>query len=309
MLLTNSSDQTFEVTKTMLTVLKAHLINKYTTYCSKIQFECLKRTSLYSILNIIKPMQQKSLQGLDYYFVDGNSAIDELIKIVEFYTSEDQAIAFKKLAEDVRVHLKIEFIKNCALESPCASHCGAFAVSDPLNQNLSRSCRYKHTEFCVYCTKIFKMFVFVHDVICDHSDNQTLLWQVENATKAIKEWQMHLIRHFVQNQLKVSIINRISDGNLFLLFDWQMRPLPRKFMEKQSEWFGKQGLSSHITVATTMVNNVLVKKSIVLVSDSCDQDMCDTICVIEATVNRCKEIWPHTHSIIAKMDNAGCYSG
>lgn len=80
----------------MLTVLKNHLIEKYFKYCEIIGYTCLKRSSLYTILNLLKPLQQKSLQGLDYYLVDGESGVVDFIEIVDTYTTTDLKIAFKK---------------------------------------------------------------------------------------------------------------------------------------------------------------------------------------------------------------------
>lgn len=271
----------------------------------------MSKSALYTILNLIKPSHQKSLQGLDYYLVDGDSAIDELINIVKKSDcSNDQKQVFLRLAENVRVYLKVEYSKNCTFESSCPSHCGCFAVSDPSDTQLQQQCTIPHDNLCVKCANIFKMFQYVEEIINEQDDAiESIVWEVNKSKNEILEWQKHLIRHVIQNEAKNFIARNIKEGILFLIFDWQMKPMPKKFHEKQTDWFGKKGFSSHIAVGTTIVNNVVKKKSLVMVSDSSDQDLIDTLCVIKSTISHYKILFPSTHTVIAKMDNASCYSG
>ncbi|XP_072025035.1 uncharacterized protein [Amphiura filiformis] len=47
----------------------------------------------------------------------------------------------------------------------------------------------------------------------------------------------------------MDILNVLDEKSLLITQDWAMKFFPRKYRESQSDWFGKRGLSWHISVA------------------------------------------------------------
>ena len=53
-----------------------------------------------------------------------------------------------------------------------------------------------------------------------------------------------------QDEARIKVIDVVDENSILLVQDWAMKFLPRKFRESQGDWFAKQGMSWHITVAT-----------------------------------------------------------
>ena len=75
-------------------------------------------------------------------------------------------------------------------------------------------------------------------------------YAVENSVKQIDAWKAHLLRSSNQDQARLDVLRSLNQESTLLVLDWAMKFLPRKFRESQSDWFGKRGISWHLTVAT-----------------------------------------------------------
>lgn len=65
---------------------------------------------------------------------------------------------------------------------------------------------------------------------------------------AIKELKAHVLRSKNQDGARMNVAENLGDGDLFLIADWAMMCLPRKFREGQTDWFGKRGINWHDAV-------------------------------------------------------------
>lgn len=52
-----------------------------------------------------------------------------------------------------------------------------------------------------------------------------------------------------QDLCKKDLLKQLKENQVFIIADWAMKYLPQSFRETQSEWFGKQGLSWHVSCA------------------------------------------------------------
>jgi hypothetical protein len=69
------------------------------------------------------------------------------------------------------------------------------------------------------------------------------------------------------------MLGKIGPGKLFWLKDWGMTIIPKKYREKQIDWFGKKGISNHIDCVYSADENGQVKKvTYVTFLDNCTQD-------------------------------------
>ena len=87
-------------------------------------------------------------------------------------------------------------------------------------------------------------------------------------------WKAHIVRSINQQEVKQDALTSEDPQSAILIMDWAMKFLQIKFREKQSEWFGKRGLSWHISTLTTKnVDSGKIKlKSYAHIFDSCQQD-------------------------------------
>ena len=88
-----------------------------------------------------------------------------------------------------------------------------------------------------------------------------------------------------------------------------MKFLQISFREKQSEWFGKRGLSWHIsTLITKNVDSGKIElKSYAHIFDSCQQDWYAVCSIIENSLEVVKKEHSQITQVNLRSDEAGCY--
>ena len=89
-----------------------------------------------------------------------------------------------------------------------------------------------------------------------------------------------------------------------------MKFLQLKYREKQSDWFGKRGLSWHISTVITRDPNLegrLELRSYAHLFDACQQDWFAVCSIIESTLREIKTEKPHITWVYLRSDKAGCY--
>ena len=72
---------------------------------------------------------------------------------------------------------------------------------------------------------------------------EELEFTVSNAKKHIIAWRAHLLRNVNQDEARLDTIEALNETSLWLLEDWAMKFIPRKYRESQKDWFGKRGIS------------------------------------------------------------------
>ena len=94
---------------------------------------------------------------------------------------------------------------------------------------------------------------------------------------------------------------------MLVVLDWTMKFLHSKYHESQADWYGKRGISWHISVATRKCKGDIEMLTLIHVFESCCQDSIAVLAVIENVVKQLKEKIPDNKSVIFRQDNAGCY--
>ena len=82
------------------------------------------------------------------------------------------------------------------------------------------------------------------------------------------------MRSINKEKVKQDALKSEDPQSAILIMEWAMKFLQIKFREKQSEWFGKRGLSWHIsTLITKNVDSGKIElKSYAHIFDFCQQD-------------------------------------
>ena len=86
-----------------------------------------------------------------------------------------------------------------------------------------------------------------------------------------------------------------------------MKFLPTRYRESQSDWFGKRGLSWHISVVARKVDGKLQSQIFVHIIENCLQDTSAVVRILEHTLRTLKTEHPEITSAFLRQDNAGCY--
>ena len=132
-------------------------------------------------------------------------------------------------------------------------HCRRFALSDSKCSDYLEACNHIHDVACDRCSLTERSIHEIEDslplVAATSEELDGLKFNTEQARRNINAWKAHLLRLVNQNEARIKVMERLDENSVFLVQDWAMKFLPRKYRESQSDWFAKRGLPWHITVA------------------------------------------------------------
>jgi hypothetical protein len=192
-----------------------------------------------------------------------------------------------------------------------ASHCRIQALSDDTDPNFSRNCDHDHSDICEDClhfvTTLSKVKTLVEN--SDHIRKHELNHEVKTSIESIMNWQKHIIRGSQQEFSKKVMFEKLGTGILYWLRDFGMKIIPKKFREKQVDWFGKKGITNHIDcVYSADENGQITKVTYVTFLDNCTQDTYAVLCIFKHVLEQVRVDFPGATTIYDRSDNAGCYS-
>lgn len=201
-------------------------------------------------------------------------------------------------------------------ESCVADHCLQYALSDPRDRDFQALCDHQHTDRCDRCdvlatalSDIEKALAMMTEENIGEDAKEELSFIADQAISGIQAWKAHLLRSLNQDQARLDVIDDLDESSVLLVEDWAMKFLPRKYRESQRDWFGKRGLSWHITVATrkVMVSQQIQMMTFAHVFQLCSQDSSTVLAIMEDVIGKLKAIMPSLKTVIYRQDNAGCY--
>ena len=163
---------------------------------------------------------------------------------------------------------------------------------------LRDSKRYLKTEYRVHC-KDFE------STCADHQ--QHLIYDFECPQNDIFQWKAHILRSIHQDQAKQDLLKQKDLNTALLVMDWAMKFLQLKYQEKQSDWFGKRGLSWHVSTIISVNGNSgdLEIRTYAHLLDTCKQDWFAVLSIIEDTLKRLKCEQPQIKKVQLRSDEAG----
>jgi len=86
-----------------------------------------------------------------------------------------------------------------------------------------------------------------------------------------------------------------------------MKFLPEKFRETQADWFGKRGISWHISVVVRKVEGKLQHQTLVHIVKTSPQESETVIWIMVHLLSSLKQEHPEICTAYFRQDNAGCY--
>ena len=112
-----------------------------------------------------------------------------------------------------------------------------------------------------------------------------------------------------QDDARLDVLDSLDKASVLLIEDWAMTFLPRKYCESQNDWFGKRGISWHLTVATRRMapDQDLEMMTLSHVFQSCNQDSPAVQAIMTDVIGNLKKVMPTPRTVYYGQDNAGCY--
>lgn len=178
-----------------------------------------------------------------------------------------------------------------------------------------KKCDHEHDLRCSSCEELKTILNEIKDAVAeskgelpsaDHWDDLT--FRTSQAITAIFAWKAHEVRFVQQDKPRHSIIDQLAPNEVMITEDWAMKFLPQKYRETQSDWFGKRGISWHISVAMHKTSTgELQQQAFVHILKNCNQEADSVIAVMEHTLRTIKAENQDISTAYYRHDNAGCY--
>ena len=89
--------------------------------------------------------------------------------------------------------------------------------------------------------------------------------------------------------------------------DWAMKFLSQKYRESQADWFGKRGISWHISVVYRRVSGVLQWQGFIHIIQACNQGSSAIVKIMQDVLKTVKMEHEEVTKAYFRQDNAGCY--
>ena len=115
------------------------------------------------------------------------------------------------------------------------------------------------------------------------------MYKHSESVKAIQSWKAHQLRSVRQDAARTVCLGALNESTILISQDWAMNVLPVKYRESQSDWFGKRGISWHISVVTRKNKGRYESQSFVHIVENTSQDSSVVLRITEHTLRSLKE--------------------
>lgn len=197
-------------------------------------------------------------------------------------------------------------------EARIPDHCVVFSLSDASDPSYQQKCQHNHDDSCEQCEALKETLQDIENRIngCHFSsndDHDEANYIMQSSKLAIRSWQCHIVRSFNQDQARLDILDLLDNETVLIVNDWAMKFLPQRYRESQSDWFGKRGISWHMSVVYRRSHDQLQWQGFVHVIQSCSQDSLSVIAIMQDVLSSIKAEYSDVNRAYFRQDNAGCY--
>ena len=179
---------------------------------------------------------------------------------------------------------------------------------------LTATCLHSHDHECSSCKDLNSVLDDIENAISDsvstltHDQHDDITYTFRQAVSAIKTWKAHQLRSIQQDKARTDLLSKLEPNEIFVTQDWAMKFLPQKYRETQADWFGKRGISWHLSVVMRKTSQgAFLHQTLVHVFERCSQDSDAVIPIMEHTLRCLKAENNELTTVYYRQDNAGCY--
>ena len=301
------------------------MVSQYMQLCQEESFEPLSRATMYRILLVREASQRKALHSLHNLSAEGATAFDSLLKTTDELQNAGAdpywCVGINEKLNQAKRYLKTDYKVHCKEEcSPCEDHCRVFALSDPVNEAFKQDCEHLQNLQCDMCENLKPVVEEIEVSLKNESQNVCFYskeqqddilfdFQVSRSKKLIFDWKAHIMRSENQDQDKHDVLKSLDETSTLTIMDLAMKFQCQKYREKQSDWFGKRGLSWHMSSAVfkTGPKEETTLTTYANLFDSCNQDWFAVASILENVLQLLKKEHPSITKAYLRSNEAGCY--
>ena len=225
--------------------------------------------------------------------------------------------AVQKLLKAGKRYLKTDYKIHVGRNEQCSDHCSVHALSDAASPELKAECKHEHKHECERCEALEQLFEGVEKLVDDvqiiEEQKARLKFEFSQCRTSIKAWKAHLLRTTNQEEAKQEVLNNLDEKSCLVIMDWAMKFLPIQYREKMEDFFGKRGLSWHVSAVITTQKkdgdgkNEFEVECFIHLFNKCTQESFAVLSIIEDLLKNVKAEYPNISQAYFRSDNAGCY--
>lgn len=237
----------------------AAIIQQFKQYCAENDDVPLGDSAMFKILAECSATVRRAYERIDDYVAEGGRAFLDICSVVEELCqvgalTKDKMKEYIEVAQECKRYLKTDYKVHITESSSVLDHSRMFPLSDKLG-TFGCKCEHEHDIVCVNCEQIHELLssltnlILVSDLKEKEENRDNYEYKLSQAQSNIINWKTHIVRTSHQEKAKSDIMANMGPNEVFLVLDWAMKYLPRRYREDESNWFAKRGLSWHIGVA------------------------------------------------------------
>ncbi|KAK3729705.1 hypothetical protein QZH41_015430, partial [Actinostola sp. cb2023] len=259
---------------------------------------------------------RKSLQGLDYFAAEGARAFDDLVVLVrqigECGMGKEWETRMIEVLKTAKLYLKGDYKVHIARSSQVADHCMLFSLSDSSDTDYVQVCNHTHPDTCEQCQDLVSTLSEIENAtneanLSTQDDAEEGAYLFKSAKLAIHNWKCHILRSSNQDQARFDVLEVLDQETVLIINAWAMKFLPQRYRESQADWFGKRGISWHISVVYRCLNGVLQWQGFIHAIQSCSQGSSAVVRIVQDVLTTLKSEYSEITKAYIRQDNAGCY--
>lgn len=234
------------IPKAFSTILYSCVTAFYKQNCIDIGYGPLRDSTLWLILKILKPLQRKSLTGLDDTVTAGiigfevlnNIAKEEYVKIKNYTLTIDSRL---------RPHLKTVYQSNCSRDYKIALHNCLFVFSNSRESFFQHKFEEILNDICVEWFELFKALQETSNITRATETTGEDIWgDVDNAVKDTLDYMKYLACDVQQRKAKTSCFNSLWEDTAFRLKHFPEAILCQ--ISRQNDYFRKKRMTLHANI-------------------------------------------------------------
>ena len=138
-------------------------------------------------------------------------------------------------------------------------------------------------------------------------DKDEAVFLVQRASEAITAWKAHQLRSINQDRARLEVLASLDSTGVLIVQDFAMKFMPVQYREAQSDFFGKRGLSWHVSVCHRKVGGELESQTFIHILQTGLQDSTAVVLIMDHVLRSLKKQHPEIVRSFFRQDNAGCY--
>ena len=93
-------------------------------------------------------------------------------------------------------------------------------------------------------------------------DKDEAVFLVQKVSEAIAAWKAHQLRSINQDRARLEVLEFLDPSCVLIVQDFAMKFIPVQYREAQSDFFGKRGISWHVSVCLRKVSGKLESQTL-----------------------------------------------